>query len=46
VEKAFLTMAAEIKNTISKQPTLQAPGKKVAIDGGGQDVAQTNSGCC
>jgi Ras-related protein Rab-1A len=47
VEKAFLTMAAEIKNTIASQTTSVKPGSKTTIDVKGQDVAkQANTGCC
>jgi len=45
VEKAFLTMAAEIKKTVGKQPTIQ-PGTKKTVEVGGQDVAQSGGGGC
>lgn len=44
VEKAFLTMAAEIKNTIAVQPTVTA-GPSVTI-GQGQAVGGGGGGCC
>jgi len=45
VEKAFLTMAAEIKNTIANQPVVKA-GVKAAIDAPGQDLSAKPGGCC
>jgi len=45
VEKAFLTMAAEIKNTIANQPVVK-PGVKPTVVPDGQAVPPTNSGCC
>jgi len=44
VEKAFLTMAAEIKNTIANQPVVK-PGVKPTVDPAGTDVAKP-TGCC
>lgn len=45
VEKAFLTMAAEIKNTIASQPAaVKADGKKT-VDVQGAEIAPS-SGCC
>lgn len=45
VEKAFLTMAAEIKNTIASQPqAMKADGKKT-VDVQGADIAPSG-GCC
>jgi Ras-related protein Rab-1A len=44
VEKAFLTMAAEIKNTVAVQPAAnQSPS--VTFSGGGQSV-NSSGGCC
>lgn len=46
VEKAFLTMAAEIKNTIASQPqTMKNDGKKT-VDVQGTDVSHSSGGCC
>jgi len=48
VEKAFLTMAAEIKNSMAAAPPPKAPadgGKKVDISNPA-DVVETNKGCC
>jgi len=46
VEKAFLTMAAEIKNTIANQPVVK-PGVKPSIDpSGGTDVSTKPGSCC
>merc|ERR1712195_326390 len=45
VEKAFLTMAAEIKNTIAVQPTASA-APTVNFSGGGQNVGGGSGGCC
>jgi len=46
VEKAFLTMAAEIKNTIANQPQVK-PGGKATVDVTGQEVSGGSStGCC
>lgn len=44
VEKAFLTMAAEIKNTIAQQPQ-QIKSDKKTVDVQGADIAQSG-GCC
>jgi len=44
VEKAFLTMAAEIKNTIAKQPAVANAGKAPVNVSAGQDLAG-NQGC-
>lgn len=44
VEKAFLTMAAEIKNTIAKQPAVANNGKAAVSVAGGQDLSG-NQGC-
>jgi len=44
VEKAFLTMAAEIKNTIAKQPAVANAGKTAVSVAGGQDLSG-NQGC-
>jgi len=45
VEKAFLTMAAEIKNTVATQPTTTTTAKTVVPTGGSQDVSG-GGGCC
>jgi len=45
VEKAFLTMAAEIKNTLAKHPNPQPGPAKPQPVLSGQDVAPS-SGCC
>jgi len=45
VEKAFLTMAAEIKNTIASQP-VSKPGVKLPVESVGTDVAGKSGGCC
>jgi Ras-related protein Rab-1A len=45
VEKAFLTMAAEIKNQIAAQPQVkQSAGKTVDVKG--KSVGQPDKGCC
>jgi len=44
VEKAFLTMAAEIKNSLANQPSVKI-GQKQTVDVGGQDISHS-SGCC
>jgi Ras-related protein Rab-1A len=46
VEKAFLTMAAEIKNTIASQPTVKATGGSKAVDVKGKAVQEKTGGCC
>jgi len=45
VEKAFLTMAAEIKNTMAKQPQSSAHNQKQPVNVSGEAVPQS-SGCC
>ena len=46
VEKAFLTMAAEIKNTIASQPQAAAKAdQKKTVDVQGADIAPSG-GCC
>jgi len=50
VEKAFLTMAAEIKNNMAQQPQ-QTSGKqglqqKNTVQVGGQNLEETSGGCC
>ena len=45
VEKAFLTMAAEIKNRIANQPQLKSNAKpNVTVSG--QEVHSSSGGCC
>ena len=44
VEKAFLTMAAEIKNRIASQPNMKGASKPNVVVSG-QEVAPSNS-CC
>jgi Ras-related protein Rab-1A len=45
VEKAFLTMAAEIKTTIASQPVRSGgDAQKVVVSG--QDVTSKSGGCC
>jgi len=46
VEKAFLTMAAEIKNTIASQPAVKPGTKDTKVDFSGKDVSKESSGCC
>jgi Ras-related protein Rab-1A len=47
VEKAFLTMAAEIKNTIAAQPAAKGPAGGKTVDVRGTSVAQkAGGGCC
>jgi len=47
VEKAFLTMAAEIKNTIAVQPTVSNSGSApVSFSGSGTNVGGGGGGCC
>lgn len=47
VEKAFLTMAAEIKNTIASQTTAIKPGGSKTVDVKGSDVSKpSGGGCC
>jgi Ras-related protein Rab-1A len=46
VEKAFLTMAAEIKNTIASQPQpTKTEGQKKTVDVQGAEIAP-QGGCC
>lgn len=45
VEKAFLTMAAEIKNRIANQPQVKAPAKGNVVVSGEQ-VSSNGGGCC
>jgi Ras-related protein Rab-1A len=45
VEKAFLTMAAEIKKTVATQPTTTTTAKTVVPTGQSQDVSG-GGGCC
>jgi len=50
VEKAFLTMAAEIKNNMAQQPQ-QVSGKqglqqKNTVQVGGQNMEESSGGCC
>lgn len=45
VEKAFLTMAAEIKNRIANQPQVKAPAKGNVVVSGEQ-VSSGSGGCC
>lgn len=45
VEKAFLTMAAEIKNTIASQPQAMKTDGKKTVDVQGADIAPSG-GCC
>jgi len=45
VEKAFLTMAAEIKNRIANQPQVKAPAKGNVVVSGEQ-VQSSGGGCC
>lgn len=45
VETAFLTMAAEIKNTVAKQPQIKPSAKAEVSVGKGADVSQSG-GCC
>lgn len=45
VETAFLTMAAEIKNTIANQPALKQTEQKNVVVGRGADMSQAG-GCC
>jgi len=46
VEKAFLTMAQEIKNSLANQPQQQQPQQKKAINVTGTDVSDRQGGCC
>ena len=49
VEKAFLTMAAEIKNNMASQPVgggKTGPGSKGTVQVGGQPVEEGSSGGC
>jgi len=45
VEKAFLTMAGEIKNTIAKQPQANPQGGKPNVQVSGQDLGGNGGGC-
>ena len=45
VETAFLTMAAEIKNTVAKQPQIKPSAKTEVSVGKGSDLSQSG-GCC
>jgi len=45
VKKAFLTMAAEIKNRIANQPQVKAPAKGNVVVSGEQ-VQSSGGGCC
>lgn len=44
VEKAFMTMAEEIKNTMATNPNVKQDKSSVTVTGG-QDVS-ANGGCC
>lgn len=44
VEKAFLTMAHEIKTRIATQPNLKSNNSNVVVSG--QDVSSSGGGCC
>jgi len=47
VEKAFLTMAAEIKNTIANNPPTNNVKSNKTVDVKGQNInSNTSSGCC
>lgn len=46
VETAFMTMAAEIKNTVAKQPQVKASAKTEVNVNRGQDLSQSQGGCC
>jgi len=46
VETAFLTMAAEIKKTVAKQPQLKSGPKPDVVVGKGESVGQSSGGCC
>jgi GTPase SAR1 family protein len=45
VEKAFLTMAAEIKNTIASQPQAMKTDGKKSVEVSGEQIQQ-GGGCC
>jgi Ras-related protein Rab-1A len=44
VEKAFLTMAAEIKNNMASQTSVK-PGGKATVNVSGEEVS-SGGGCC
>lgn len=46
VEKAFMTMAAEIKQTVANKPTIENKQKKEVVVGGGTDLSNSGGGCC
>jgi len=46
VEKAFLTMAAEIKASVAVQPTTKGPGGKSSVTVSGAEVNPNSRGCC
>jgi Ras-related protein Rab-1A len=46
VEKAFMTMAAEIKQTVANKPTIESKQKKEVVVGGGTDLSNSGGGCC
>lgn len=46
VEKAFMTMASEIKATVAAQPAMDTKQKKDVVVGPGQDLSGGSGGCC
>lgn len=46
VEKAFMTMASEIKQTVASQPVMDTKQKKDVVVGGGSDLSGGSGGCC
>lgn len=47
VEKAFITMASEIKNRMASQPAAKGPeGGAKLQPGAGQSIGKSGGGCC
>jgi len=46
VEKAFMAMAAEIKNTVASQPSIKVPQTNRTVAVNGQQVQKSSGGCC
>jgi Ras-related protein Rab-1A len=45
VEEAFMTMAAEIKNRMAKEPAMNKPANTIR-PGEGKSIADQKSSCC
>jgi Ras-related protein Rab-1A len=46
VEQAFMTMAAEIKNRMAREPAANRPGGNTIRPGEGKSIAPSKSSCC